>query len=240
MPIGTSLLLRSPGPASPAPSSAADSRQSRLLSNDQEVRPGPSPFPGSPRSHAVPAGPPVAAPSGRTHFLKSHLLGTPPRTSTAATASDIPTPHPPGVCLPESPCLPPGHSRGGTPGCGIIRRARGLLSMYNHHPSTHGAAGWGGRVAPSGSPQQDLYPSSSCIRHQRREPGLRPSTPLHPLCRHAPQGQTWGAEGTPEEGRGVHAGACMCARQGEGSGAGSAGGVASARHRLTGEGCPLP
>lgn len=35
----------------------------------------------------------------------------------------------------------------------------------------------------------------------------------------------------------VRAGACICARQGEGSGVVSAGGVLSARHRLTGKGC---
>lgn len=98
MPTGTSLLLHSPCTAYGVPSSAADSRQSRLLPNDWGVRPGPSLLHGSPGSHAVPAGPPVAALAGRTHFLKSHLLGTPP-----SLCGSHGIQHPPmGKCLPES------------------------------------------------------------------------------------------------------------------------------------------
>lgn len=155
----------------------------------------------------------------------------------AAKASDI---HPLGMSLPESPCLPPGRSRGGTAGCRITRRARGLWSRYNCRPPTQGAAGWGGRAASSGSSQQNLYPSSSCIPHRCRVPWPPQHATASPSPARSPgqaPGKPAGTEGMPEEGRGVHAGACMCARQGEGSRAVSAGGVVSARHRLTGKGC---
>lgn len=147
------------------------------------VRPGPSLLRVSPRSHAVPAGPPAAAPAGHTHFLKSHLLGNTPSFCAEVTASDIP---PPGMCLPESPCLLPGHSLGGTAGCGITCRAREMWSMYNLHPPTQGAAGRGGRAAASGSSQQDSYPSScSCPIGARSSSS--PSMPPHSLCRHTPR-----------------------------------------------------
>lgn len=188
MPIGTSLLLRAPGPAPLAPGSAADSRQSRLLSNDREVRPGPSPLPGSPRSHAVPAGPPAAAPVGRTHFLKSHLLGTLPRLRGGHGIRRVP---PPGMCLPESLCVPPGHSRRGTAGCGVTHRARGLWTMYNHHPPTHGAAGCG--AASSGFFPEG--PVSVFLVHSSWAAGASaspPSTSPHPLHRRAPRGRPLG------------------------------------------------
>lgn len=155
-----------------------------------------------------------------------------------ATASDI---TPPGMCLPESLCLPPGRSQGGTAGCGIAHRTRGLWSIHNHHPPTQGAAGWGGRAASLGSSRQDPYPSPSCIPHWHGEPQPPQHTTASPSPAACSPGQApgnpAGAKGMLEEGRGVRAGACMCARQGEGSRAVSAGGVVSARHRLTGKGC---
>lgn len=202
MPIGTSLLLCSPGPASPAPSFAADSCQSHLLPNDWggQVRAQPAPWLSSlPRSSRWAS----CGGTGGTHPLPKESppgnTAKPPRWPQHLTS-------PLGVCLPESPCLLPGRSQAGTAGCGITHRARRLWSTYNHHLPTQGAAGWGGRAASSGISQQDPYPSSSCIPHQRWEPrspwhATASPLPARSLGQVLAPGKPAGAEGMPEEGR---------------------------------------
>jgi len=82
-------------PCFPAPSSAADSRQSCLLPHDWGVRPEPSPLRGSPRSHTVPAGPPVAG-TGETHPLPKE--SPPGNTAEPPRRPRHPTSPPPRAC----------------------------------------------------------------------------------------------------------------------------------------------
>lgn len=104
-------------------------------------------------------------------------------------------------------------------------------------PSTHPICYWLGRencslgVFPTG-------PKSVFLMDPPLAPGAPAPSAHHriPFAGTIP-GESGGRKRHAGGGTGVRAGACICARQGEGSGVVSAGGVVSARHRLTGKSC---
>lgn len=235
--VGTSLLLWSLGPAFPAPRSAADSQQSHILPNDRGGQARAQPSPGLsllPRSSRWAS----CGGTGRTHPLPKE--SPPGNTAELLRRPRHPTSPTLGMCLPERPCPPPRCSQRGTAGHRITHRARGLWSMYNHHPPKELLAGVV-EMPPQGLPSRTRIrlPHASPISAGNLRP---PSTPPCPLHWHTPQGRPWPlglqrAQKAAGGGPSVRAAACMCARQGGGSRAGSAGGVVSARHRLTGKRC---
>lgn len=81
-------------------------------------------------------------------------------------------------------------------------------------------------------------PKSVFLMHPPLAPGAPAPSAHHriPFAGMIP-GESGGRKRHAGGGPGVRAGACICARQAEGSGVVSAGGVVSARHRLTGKGC---
>lgn len=169
------------------------------------------------------------APAGRTHFLKSHLLGTPP---SLCGGHGIRLPPPPGMCLPECHTfawlLPRRH-------CWVRDNPQDKGAVVHMQPPPNLLLADVGELHPSGVPNR----THICLPHASPTGARSPSplsTPRIPFAGAIP-GESGGRKRLAGGGTGVRAGACICARQGEGSGAVSAGGVVSARHRLTGKGC---